>query len=56
MRQCTFKTKIPITILACAKAAGQAIPTMIVFGCKNFNSLLSKVKVPATLYRMSQNG
>ena len=30
VRQCTSETKTQITILACANAAGQAIPPMVV--------------------------
>ena len=56
VRQCTSGTKTQITILACANAAGQAIPPMVVFAGKYFNSSLSKGEVPATLYGMSQNG
>ena len=56
VQQCTSGNKTQITILACANAAGQAVPPMVIFSGKNFNSLLSKGEVPDTLYGMSQNG
>ena len=42
VRQCISGTKTQITILACANAAGQTIPPMVVFAGKYFNSSLSK--------------
>ena len=56
VRQCTSGTKTRITILACASAAGQAIPPMVVLAGNNHNIALSKGEVPKTLYRMSQSG
>ena len=56
VRQCTSGNKTQITILACANAAGQTVPPIIIFSGKNYNSLLSKGEVPDTLYGMSQNG
>ena len=56
VRQCTSGTKTQITILACANAAGQTIPPMVVFSGKHFNSALVKGEVPATLYGMSPSG
>ena len=56
VRQCTSGTKTQITILACASAAGQAIPPMVVFAGKNHNNALSKGEVPETLYGMSHSG
>ncbi|XP_065894490.1 mucin-3B-like isoform X1 [Dysidea avara] len=56
VRQCTSGTKTQITILACANAAGQTIPPMVVFSGKHFNSALAKGEVPATLYGMSPSG
>ena len=56
VRQCSSGSKTQITILACASASGQAIPPMVVFAGKNFNSILSKGEVPATLYGMSSSG
>jgi len=56
VRQCTSGTMTQITILACASAAGQTIPPMVVFAGKNHNNALSKGEVPEALYRMSQSG
>ena len=54
LQQCTSGNETQIAILACANAAGQAILPMVIFSSKNFNSLLSKGEVPATLYAMSK--
>jgi len=43
-------------MLACATVSGQAIPTMVVFAGKHFNSILARGEVPATLYAMSSSG
>jgi len=55
VRQCTSDTKTQITILACASAAGQTIPPMVLFAGKNHNNAFSKGEVPETLYGMSQS-
>ena len=50
VQQCTSGSKTQITILACASASGQTIPPMVVFPGKNFDSVLAKGEIPATLY------
>ena len=44
VRQCIFGTKTQIAILACASAAGQTIPLIMVLVGKNHNNALSKEK------------
>jgi len=56
VRQCTSGTKTQITILACASAAGQTIPPMVMFTGKTHNNALSKGEVPETLFGMLQLG
>ena len=56
VRQCSSGSKTQITILACASGSGQTLPPMVVFAGKNFNSVLARGEVPATLYGMSLSG
>ena len=52
----TSGNKMQITILACANAAGTAIPPMIIFEGKRLNPEWTKGEVPCTLYGMSGKG
>ena len=52
----TSGNKMQITILACANAAGTAIPPMIIFEGKRLNPEWTKGEVPCTLYGMSDKG
>ena len=56
VRDHTSGSTTQITILACASASVQAIFPMVVFSGKNFNSILAKGEVPATLYGMPSSG
>lgn len=51
-----FRKKEQITIIACANAAGQAIPPMIIFEGKYLNHEWTIGKVPGTTYGMSEKG
>ena len=55
VRQCTSSSKTHNQFLVCASASEQAIPPMV-FSGKNFNSILAKGEVSATLYGMSSSG
>ena len=48
--------KTQIIVLACASAAGVAMPPMVVFAGKNFNHALSEGEIPTTLYGMCDSG
>jgi len=54
VKQCISGTMTQITILACASAAGQTIPSMVVLAGKNHNNALSKEEFPETLFGMLQ--
>ena len=52
----TGGTKTQITVLACACAAGYAIPPFIIFDRKTLVPQLTKGEVPGTSYGLSSNG
>ena len=52
----TSGKKEQITIIACANAAGQAIPPMIIFEGKYLNHEWTIGEVPGTIYGMSEKG
>ena len=52
----TSGKKEQITIIACANAAGQAIPPMVIFEGKNLNHEWTIGKVPSTIYGISDKG
>lgn len=52
----TSGNKAQITILACANAAGNVIPPMVIFEGKRLNPEWTKGEVPDTLYGMSDKG
>ena len=45
-----------MTIVACANAAGQAIPSMVIFDAKKLNHAWTANKVPSTKYGLSDKG
>ena len=45
-----------ITIVACAIAAGQAIPPMVIFNASKLNPAWTKGEIPGTQYGLSANG
>ena len=45
-----------ITIVACANAAGQTIPPMVIYDAVNLNPAWTKEEVPGTKYGLSSNG
>ena len=48
--------KSQITVVACANAAGNTLPPMVIFKGERFNHEYSKGEVPGTLYGMSKQG
>ena len=56
MHSRTSGNKAQTTILACANAAGQAIPPMVIFDLKNLQQQLTEGEVPGTLYGLSEKG
>ena len=48
--------KSQVTVVGCVSAVGQAIPPMVIFDAKTFNSEWSKGEVPATMYGLSPKG
>ena len=50
VRSRTSGNKSQTTVLACANAAGQVIPPMVIFDLKNLQQELTKGEVPGTLY------
>lgn len=56
VRSHTSGNKSQTTILACANAAGQAIPSMVIFDLKNLQQQLTEGEVPGTLYGLSDKG
>jgi len=56
VQQCTSGSKTQITFFTCASSSGQTIPPMVIFSGKNFNSVLAKGEVSATLYGMPSSG
>ena len=42
-----------ITIVACANAAGQALPPMVIYDAAKLNSAWTKDEVPGTKYGLS---
>ena len=52
----TGGTKAQITVLACACAAGYAIPPFVIFDWKTLIPQLTKGEVPGTSYGLSSNG
>ena len=45
-----------MTIVACANAAGQAIPSMVIFDAKKLNHAWTANEVPGTKYGLSDKG
>jgi hypothetical protein len=56
VRYRTSGRKGQITIVACANAAGQAIPPMVIFDAAKLNPARTKDEVPGTKYGVSSNG
>lgn len=54
--QITTDTKRQITALACASAAGYAIPPMVIFDRKVLKPELTAGEVPGTFYGLSESG
>ena len=52
----TGGTKTQVTVLACASAAGYAIPPFVIFDRQTLNPQLTKGEVPGTSYGLSPNG
>jgi len=52
----TGGSKTQITVLACASAAGYAIPPFVIFDRQTLNPQLTKGEVPGTSYGLSANG
>ena len=52
----TGGTKAQITVLACACAAGYAIPPFVIFDRKTLVPQLTKGEIPGTSYGLSSNG
>ena len=48
--------KAQVTVLACANAAGYAIPPMIIFQRKNLTTQLTAKEVPGSIYGLSDSG
>lgn len=48
--------KSQLTVLACAYAAGYAIPSFVIFDRKSLNPKMTEGEVPGTLYGLSPNG
>jgi len=45
-----------ITVVACANAAGQAFPPMVIYDAKKLNHAWTANKVPGTKYGLSDKG
>ena len=56
VRSRTSGNKSQTTVLACANAAGQVIPPMVIFDLKNLQHQLTEAEVPGTLYGLSEKG
>ena len=56
VRYRTSGRKGQVTIVACASAAGQVIPPMIIFDAKNLQHAWTKGEVPGTKYGLSEKG
>ena len=56
MRSRTSGNKFQTTVLACANAAGQVIPPMVIFDLKNLQQDLMKGEVPGMSYGLSDKG
>ena len=52
----TGNSKSQVTVLACASAAGYAIPPFVIFDRKTLNPQYTRGEVPGTLYGLSQSG
>ena len=52
----TGGSKTQVSVLACASAAGYAIPPFVIFDRKTLNPQLTKGEVSGTSYGLSQNG
>ena len=48
--------KAQITVVACANAAGQAIPPMVIYDAKKLNHAWTANEVPGTKYGLSDKG
>lgn len=55
-RVVTSGKKKQITVLACANAAGQVIPPLVIFSRKALNPALTKDEIPGTMYGLSSSG
>ena len=49
-------TKKQITVLACANAAGNVLPPLVIFARKALNPDLTRGEVPGTMYGLTDNG
>ncbi len=56
VRQRVSRKKEPITVLGCANAIGQSIPSMLIFEEKYLNYQWTRNEVPGTYYGMSGEG
>lgn len=56
VRYRTSGRKGQITIVACANAAGQTIPPMVIYDATRLNPAWTKGEVPGTKYKLSANG
>lgn len=52
----TGSDKSQVTVLACASAAGYALPPFVIFDHQSLNQGMTKGEVPGTLYGLSRNG
>ncbi|XP_019852802.1 PREDICTED: uncharacterized protein LOC109582507 isoform X4 [Amphimedon queenslandica] len=55
-RAVTSGRKKQITVLACANAAGNCLPPLVIFGWKAMNPSLTVDEVPSTMYGLSSKG
>ena len=52
----TGGTKVQVTVLARASAAGYALPPFVIFDCQTLNPQLTQGKVSGISYGLSMNG
>ena len=55
-RSVVASTKKQITVLACANAAGNVLPPLVIFARKALNPELTHGEVPGTMYGLTDNG
>ena len=56
VRYRTSGNKSQVTVVGCAKAAGNAIPPFVIFDAKSLNTDWTKGEVPGTMYGLSSSG